>query len=86
MALARALIRAPEVLFLDEPCANLDGRSTRDIEAVLKAARADGTRIVMSTHDIGQARRLADDLIFLLPGPAARGRPAGGAVFRAADR
>jgi len=68
MALARALIRAPEVLFLDEPCANLDGRSTRDIEAVLKAARADGTRIVMSTHDLGQARRLADDLIFLYQG------------------
>lgn len=68
MALARALIRAPEVLFLDEPCANLDGRSTRDIEAVLKAARADGTRIVMSTHDLGQARRLADDVILLYQG------------------
>lgn len=68
MALARALIRAPEVLFLDEPCANLDGRSTHDIEAILHQIRAAGTRIVMSTHDLGQARRLADDLIFLYQG------------------
>lgn len=65
LALARALIRAPEVLFLDEPCANLDGRSTRDIEAILIRARDSGTRIVMSTHDIAQARRLADEVIFL---------------------
>ncbi|MDP2738659.1 MAG: ATP-binding cassette domain-containing protein [Pseudorhodobacter sp.] len=65
MALARALIRAPEVLLLDEPCANLDGRSTRDIEAVLTRTRASGTRIILATHDIGQARRLADDVVFL---------------------
>lgn len=65
MALARALIRAPQVLLLDEPCANLDGRSTRDIEAVLARARAHGTRIILATHDIAQARRLADDVVFL---------------------
>lgn len=65
MALARALIRSPEVLLLDEPCANLDGRSTRDIEAVLHRARAGGTRIILATHDIAQARRLADDVVFL---------------------
>ncbi|MDP4032462.1 MAG: ATP-binding cassette domain-containing protein [Pseudorhodobacter sp.] len=68
LALARALFRRPEVLFLDEPCANLDGRSTRDIETILLAARARGTRIVMSTHDLGQARRLADDLMFIYNG------------------
>ena len=68
LALARALIRGPEVLFLDEPCANLDGRSTRDIEAILNRARDSGTRIVMSTHDIGQARRLADEVLFLHDG------------------
>ncbi|MCB2129593.1 MAG: ATP-binding cassette domain-containing protein [Rhodobacteraceae bacterium] len=68
MALARALIRAPEVLFLDEPCANLDGRATREIEAILARARAGGTRMVLTTHDIGQARRLADDVIFLIDG------------------
>jgi tungstate transport system ATP-binding protein len=68
LALARALVRGPELLFLDEPCANLDGRATREIEAILMAARDGGTRIVMSTHDHGQARRLADDIVFLYNG------------------
>lgn len=68
LALARALIRKPEVLFLDEPCANLDPRSMREIEAILQATRAAGTRIVMSTHDAGQARRLASDILFLHDG------------------
>lgn len=68
LALARALIRQPQVLFLDEPCANLDGHSTRDIETILLAACAAGARIVMSTHDIGQARRLADEVWFLYDG------------------
>ncbi|SMX44367.1 ATP-binding cassette domain-containing protein [Actibacterium lipolyticum] len=68
LALARALIRQPELLFLDEPCANLDGRSTREIEVILADARQSGTRVVMSTHDMGQARRLADDVIFLYGG------------------
>lgn len=68
LALARALIRRPEVLFLDEPCANLDGRATREIEQVLLKANSAGTRIIMSTHDMGQARRLATDVIFLLGG------------------
>ncbi|MGB3278624.1 MAG: ATP-binding cassette domain-containing protein [Pseudorhodobacter sp.] len=65
LALARAMVRGPEVLFLDEPCANLDGHSTREIEAILLAARDKGTRIVLSTHDLGQARRLADGILFL---------------------
>ncbi len=68
LALARALIREPELLFLDEPCANLDGRATRDIEALLKVEHERGTRIVMATHDMGQARRLATDIVFLLNG------------------
>lgn len=68
LALGRALIRAPKVLFLDEPCANLDGRSTREIETVLRDAHANGTRIVMTTHDLGQARRLASDVVFVLNG------------------
>ncbi|WP_435258494.1 ATP-binding cassette domain-containing protein [Thioclava sp. FR2] len=68
LALARALILAPQVLFLDEPCANLDGRATRDIEWILTEAKSAGTRIVMSTHDLGQARRLADDIWFLNAG------------------
>ncbi len=78
MALARALIRAPEVLFLDEPCANLDLHSIREIEAILQGARDRGTRIVMSTHNVGQARRMADDILFLYDGRLheAKGRDA----------
>jgi len=68
LALARALIREPEVLFLDEPCASLDGRATREIETLLLQARADGTRIIMATHDVGQARRLASEVLFILQG------------------
>lgn len=68
LSLARALIRAPEILFLDEPCANLDGRATREIETILQTAQAAGTRIVMSTHDMGQARRLAHDVVFMYGG------------------
>ncbi len=76
LALVRALITAPQLLFLDEPCANLDGRSTREIETILNAARAAGTRIVMSTHDIGQARRMADDVLFLCAGRVTEAAPA----------
>ncbi|WP_090220496.1 ATP-binding cassette domain-containing protein [Litoreibacter janthinus] len=68
LALARALIRQPEVLFLDEPCANLDGRATREFETLLLATRDSGTRIVMATHDLGQAKRLASDALFILSG------------------
>ncbi len=68
LALARALITKPDVLFLDEPCANLDGRATRDIETSLKDVAAQGVRVLMSTHDLGQARRLADDILFLVGG------------------
>lgn len=68
LALARALIRGPQVLFLDEPCANLDGRATREIEAILGEARDAGTRIILATHDLGQARRLGHDVVFLLAG------------------
>ncbi len=68
LALARAMIGDPTVLFLDEPCAALDGRSTREIEAILQEVCASGTRLILSTHDLGQARRLGDDVVFLLRG------------------
>lgn len=68
LAIARALIRKPDVLFLDEPCANLDGHATREIEALLHEVSGAGTRLVMATHGMGQARRLADDLVFVLDG------------------
>ena len=76
LALARALIRRPEVLFLDEPCSNLDGRSTREIEGLLGDAHRQGTRIIMATHDLGQARRLASDVVFLLRGTLCEAGPA----------
>ncbi|WP_322894200.1 MULTISPECIES: ATP-binding cassette domain-containing protein [unclassified Yoonia] len=76
LALARALVTAPQVLFLDEPCANLDGHATQEIEAILLAARDAGTRIVMSTHDLGQARRLADEVLFLHDGKLVEMLPA----------
>lgn len=65
LAVARALIRKPQVLFLDEPCANLDGRAMREIEDILTEAHRGGTRMVMATHHIGQARRLATDVLFI---------------------
>jgi tungstate transport system ATP-binding protein len=68
LAIARALIRKPKVLFLDEPCSNLDGRSTREIEELLEDAAKSGTRIIMTTHDLGQGRRLANDVMFILKG------------------
>ena len=68
LSLARALVIEPDILFLDEPCANLDGRAIREIEAILRDAQAAGTRIVMSTHDMGQARRLAQDVVFMYDG------------------
>lgn len=68
LAIARALIRDPDVLFLDEPCSNLDGQSTREIEALLLETAAAGTRIIMATHDMGQARRLASDVVFIMGG------------------
>ncbi|WP_264211260.1 ATP-binding cassette domain-containing protein [Leisingera thetidis] len=77
LALARALVREPEVLFLDEPCAALDGRATREIEEILAHASGSGTRLIMSTHNMGQARRLADEVIFVLKGRIHEFSPAG---------
>lgn len=84
LAIARALMRSPEVLFLDEPCANLDPHATREIEAILLAARVAGTAIVMSTHNAGQARRLATDILFLHEGRLAEAAPA--AIFFSTPR
>jgi tungstate transport system ATP-binding protein len=78
LAMARALSLAPDVLFLDEPTANLDPASTLAIERLIQHAHERGTKIVLVTHDVGQARRLADEVVFLHRGrieehsPAAR--------------
>ena len=84
LALARALIRRPNTLFLDEPCANLDGRSVREIEEILREAVQAGTQIIMTTHDLGQARRLADRVIFVNKGQIEEQAPAT-AFFNAAS-
>lgn len=65
LALARAWALGPEVLFLDEPTANLDPAATRAVETMIDAFHADGTKVVMTTHDLGQARRLADEILFI---------------------
>jgi tungstate transport system ATP-binding protein len=68
LALARAWALGPEVLFLDEPTANLDPRASRDVESIITAIHATGTKIVMTTHNLGQARRLGDDILFMSDG------------------
>jgi tungstate transport system ATP-binding protein len=68
LALARALAREPEILFLDEPTASLDPASTKAVEDIILATAASGVKIVMATHDLGQARRLAGDVVFLVRG------------------
>jgi tungstate transport system ATP-binding protein len=68
VALARAWALNPEVLFLDEPSANLDPGATHEIERVVGAMHAAGTKIVMVTHNLGQARRLGDEILFLHQG------------------
>jgi len=68
LALARAWALGPEVLFLDEPTANLDPGATREVESLIGQIRAGGTKIVMTTHNLGQAKRLGDEILFLSQG------------------
>lgn len=76
LALARAWVLKPDVLLLDEPTANLDPEATRAIEELIQAFEAAGARIIMTTHDIGQARRLANEVIFLHKGRLLEHTPA----------
>ena len=68
LALARAWALRPEILFLDEPTSALDPAAVKAVEDAVTAFQGLGTRIVMSTHDMAQARRIADDVVFLLGG------------------
>lgn len=68
LALARALIRNPELVFLDEPSAALDGRSVREFEEAILAATQQGVTFMLCTHDMGQAKRLSQHVIFMLRG------------------
>ena len=76
LAIARALATRPKTLFLDEPTASLDPASVKAIEDIVQGVAADGVRVIFVTHDIGQARRLADDVVFLSDGRAAEVGPA----------
>jgi tungstate transport system ATP-binding protein len=77
LALARAAATGAEVLFLDEPCASLDPGATRAVEEIVTRLATQGTKIVMTTHDLGQARRLAGDIVFLHAGRMVERAPAG---------
>lgn len=68
LALARAWVTRPEVLFLDEPTSSLDPSAAREVEAILAAMHAAGTTLVLTTHNLGQARRLGDEVLFLHQG------------------
>jgi tungstate transport system ATP-binding protein len=65
LALARAWATRPSVLLLDEPTANLDPSAKREVEALLAGFSADGMTLVMSTHNLGQAKRLATRVVYL---------------------
>ena len=65
LALARAWALRPQVLFLDEPTASLDPAATHSVEEIIEAIHGEGTRIILTTHDLGQAKRLSDEVIFL---------------------
>lgn len=76
LALARAAALHPQVLFLDEPCASLDPAATKAVEEIVAALAARGTKIVMTTHDLGQARRLAGEVVFVHRGRVTEHAPA----------
>ena len=65
LALARALARDPAVLFLDEPTASLDPIATKAVEDIIRAVSERNIKVVMATHDLGEARRLAGDIVML---------------------
>jgi tungstate transport system ATP-binding protein len=76
LALARALARDPEILLLDEPTANLDPAATRGVEEIILLAAQSGIKIVMASHDLGQLRRLAGDVILMVGGSLRERGPA----------
>lgn len=68
LALARALVTAPCILLLDEPTASLDPASTSIVEEMMQQAEHNGMKVILVTHDIKQAKRIGDDIIFLHEG------------------
>ena len=76
LALARALARDPELLLLDEPTASLDPAATRSVEEIIRAAAQSGIKVVMASHDLGQVRRLAGEVVFMVRGAVREQTPA----------
>lgn len=76
LAIARAWALRPELLLLDEPTSQLDPAATRQIEELLASLVAEGITVIMSTHDLGQARRLAGRVLFLHRGRLIEDSPA----------
>jgi tungstate transport system ATP-binding protein len=76
LAITRAWAQRPRVLLLDEPCANLDPPGTQRIESLVRTIVAAGTRVLLTTHDLAQARRLADEILFLAGGRLCEQTPA----------
>ncbi len=76
LALARALARDPEILFLDEPTASLDPAATKAIEDIIRAVAARGIKVVMSTHDLPGAKRLAGEIVLMHRGRVIETGPA----------
>lgn len=68
LAIARAWAIQPALLFLDEPTASLDPAAKKEVEALLAGFAADGITLVMSTHNLGQAKRLASRVVYLEDG------------------
>ncbi|MFW6340603.1 MAG: ATP-binding cassette domain-containing protein, partial [Wenzhouxiangella sp.] len=68
LAIVRAWAQRPKVLFFDEPCVNLDPRSTLKIEQLIREIHASGTQVILTTHDLAQARRLAEEVLFVANG------------------
>ena len=76
LALARALARDPDVLILDEPTASLDPAATKAVEDIVAAVSGAGVKVLMATHDRGQAQRLAGEIVFLAKGRLVEQSPA----------
>jgi tungstate transport system ATP-binding protein len=76
LALARALARSPQVLLLDEPTASLDPHAAKLVEDIIARASVSGVKVVMATHDLGQARRLAHHVVLLAKGRLIEHAPA----------
>jgi len=68
IALARAFVLFPQILLLDEPTANLDPNNATIIERAITSRRKDDEIIIMATHNLAQARRLADEIVHIYNG------------------